>query len=721
MTMACPACTVAPLAAWQAAQGPAPDARVLLSLPGAHCAACIAGIETALMAVPGVQSARVNLTQRRASIAAAADVTAEALIAAVTGAGFEAHLLNAALLSSSETDRQGRDLLMRLGVAFFSMMNVMLLSVAVWSGASDATRDMFHWISAAIALPTVLFSGQPFFRSAYTSLRAGRFGMDVPISLALILASGISLFETMYSGHHAYFDAAVMLCFFLLAGRYLDHRTRALARSAAQELAALEVPGATVVREGVAMVVPIADVVVGDAMRVMPGERLPADGVVTEGASELDRSLLTGESAPVAVVEGTAVSAGEVNLTGPLTVRVTAAGRDSSLHRMADLVAVAESAKGAMRSLADRAARAYSPLVHLLSFSAFGYWMWQTGGDLRFAINISAAVLIITCPCALGLAVPAVVTAASGRLFRMGLLVKNGTALERLAEVDTVIFDKTGTLTLGRPEVEGLEAHPSHVLAAALALASGTAHPLGQALAAAVRRLGVKPARMTDIREVPGSGMEGTWQGACVRLGRADWCGAEAADQTATYLAINGITHAFRFADHLRPGAETLVMALQARGLRVMILSGDAPGAVRALASRLGVADWHASMRPESKAAAVAALTDAGRKVLMVGDGLNDTTALAGAHVSISPASALDAARVASDVVLLGQDMAGIADALRIAGSARRRMIENFVISGGYNLIAVPLALVGLATPLAAAAAMSLSSITVSLNALRVK
>jgi P-type Cu2+ transporter len=721
MNMACPACAVAPLAEWQASRAPAPDARILLSLPGAHCAACIAGIEGALLAVPGVGSARVNLTQKRASIAAAPWVTDNVVIAAVTRAGYEAHLLDPSLLSSSETDRQGRDLLMRLGVAFFAMMNVMLLSVAVWSGASDATRDMFHWISAAIALPTVLFSGQPFFRSAITALRAGRLGMDVPISLALILASGISLFETAYSGHHAYFDAAVMLCFFLLAGRYLDHRTRALARSAAEELAALEVPRATVLRGGVAVVVPIADVVAGDAMRVMPGERLPADGVVTDGASELDQSLLSGESAPVAVALGAVVSAGEVNLTGPLTVRVTAAGRDSSLHRMADLVGIAESAKGAMRSLADCAARAYSPLVHILSGGAFGFWMWQTGGDLRFAVNISAAVLIITCPCALGLAVPAVVTAASGRLFRMGLLVKHGTALERLAEVDTVVFDKTGTLTLGRPEVTGLDAHPADVLAVALALAEGTAHPLGQALAAAARAAGVQPARVTALHEVPGSGVEGIWQGTRVRLGRADWCGADAVDRTATYLAIGDQTHAFCFADHLRAGADTLIAALQARGLHVMILSGDAPSAVAAIAARLAVADWQAGMRPDGKAATVAALTAAGHKVLMVGDGLNDTTALAGAHVSISPASALDAARVASDIVLLGQDMAGIADALRIAGRARRRMIENFLISGGYNVVAVPLALIGLATPLAAAAAMSLSSITVSLNALRVK
>jgi P-type Cu2+ transporter len=313
------------------------------------------------------------------------------------------------------------------------------------------------------------------------------------------------------------------------------------------------------------------------------------------------------------------------------------------------------------------------------------------------------------------------VTAASGLLFRMGLLLKSGTALERLAEVDTVVFDKTGTLTMGRPEVTGLQDIPRDVLAVALALAGATAHPLGQALASAVRALGVAPANVQDTREVPGSGVQGLWHGAIVRLGRADWCGAVAGDQTATYLALSGATHAFRFADHLRPGAFVLIRALMDRHLRVIILSGDTTGAVAAMAARLGVNDWQACMRPEDKAAQITALTKAGHRVLMVGDGLNDTTALACAHVSISPASALDAARVASDIVLLGQDLSPIAEALRIAGRARRRIIENFLISGGYNIVAVPLACMGLATPLAAAAAMSLSSITVSLNALRVR
>ena len=714
---ACPACAVVPSVERLAALSAAASGRIMLSLPGAHCAACISTVESGLAALPGVRSARVNLTLRRVSVDAEPTLSTETLIMALKRLGYEAHELDAGLLSATETDRQGRELLMRLGVAGFSMMNVMLLSVAVWSGAEDATRDMFHWISAAIAIPTVIFAGQPFFRSAWTALKARRLGMDVPISLAIILASSISLYETANGGHHAYFDAAVMLTFFLLAGRYLDHRTRAVARSAAEELAALEVPRAIVLRDGIELVLPISEVSVGDLVLVRPGGRMPVDGVVTDGSSELDRSLLTGESLPSFAGPGTVVSAGEVNLTGPLTLRVTAAGKDSSLHRMADLVAIAESAKTRYTSLADRAARLYSPGVHLLSFGAFAVWMWITGGDIRFAINISAAVLIITCPCALGLAVPAVVTAASGKLFRKGLLIKHGTALERLAEIDTVVFDKTGTLTLGTPEPTNLHDHPAEARSVALALARASSHPLALALAAA----GGEAAEVTELFEVPGYGIEGQWRGRRVRLGRALWTGADPLDVTATYLSLGEATHGFTFADRLRPGAEAAVQALAAQGKHVMLISGDAEGAVRDLAQRLGITDWTAGALPAEKAAAVARLSAQGHRVLMVGDGLNDTAALVAAHVSISPASALDAARVASDIVLLGQDMAPIGDATRIAAQATRRIKENFAISILYNVVAVPIALVGLATPLAAALAMSLSSITVSLNALRLK
>jgi Cu2+-exporting ATPase len=721
---ACPACVALPDAADIRDRGAVETgpAQIQLSLPTIHCAGCISGVERALSAVPGVASARVNLTLKRASIEADPGVTPDALIAVLDRVGYEAHELDATALAATATDKAGRDLAMRLAVAFFANMNVMLLSVAVWAGAEGVTRDMFHWISGMIAIPAVIFSGVPFYRSALQALRGRRLNMDVPISLALILALGLSLWETRQHGHHAYFDAALSLTFFLLLGRYLDYRTRASARSAAEELAALEVPKAVQVRDGEEHEVYAADLLPGDLVRVRPGGRIPVDGVVIEGESEVDRSLMTGESLPAFAGRDTAVSAGEVNLTGPLLVRVTAAGRDTSLHRIADLVAVAESGRANYSSLADRAARAYAPVVHLLALFAFLGWMWYSGGDVRLSLNIAVATLIITCPCALGLAVPAVTTAASGRLFRKGLLIKDGTALERLAEVDTVVFDKTGTLTMGAPEPVDLGDRSRRDIEIAVTLAQGSSHPLATSLAQAARAAGIRPVRADGLREVPGFGVEATIRGEQVRLGRASWVGAEGTGRTATWLRIGtGRPIEFAFTDRLRPGAAEAVAGLQAQGKRILLVSGDAEAAVRAFAVRVGIDDILAEALPDEKAARVAELSAHGAKVLMVGDGLNDTAALAAAHVSVSPASALDAARVASDIVLLGNDLAPIADAAETAVKARMRIKENFAVSTVYNVVAVPIALLGLVTPFIAALAMSASSITVSLNALRVR
>ncbi|HMB13601.1 MAG TPA: heavy metal translocating P-type ATPase [Roseovarius sp.] len=717
---ACPACSAAPAAETLAARD-LPNAQIALSLPTIHCSACISKIERALNDHPHVNSARVNLTLKRASIDAEPEVTAEEMRTLVEGLGYEAHELDAGTLNATATDRAGRDLLMRLAVAGFASMNVMLLSVSVWSGAEAATRDMFHWISAAITLPAIAFSGVPFFRNAWAALRNGRLNMDVPIVLAIVLAIATSLWETMLSGEHAYFDAALALTFFLLAGRYLDHRTRAIARSAAEELTALEVPRATRVRQGVEEVVNVAELAVGDLILVRPGGRMPVDGEIVSGTSEIDRSLLTGETLPVFAGEGQAVSAGEVNLTGPLTIRASAVGAETSLHRMADLVAIAESGRSRYTSLADKAAKLYAPGVHILSGLSFLGWYLYTW-DMRTALNIAAAVLIITCPCALGLAVPAVTTAASGRLFRRGMLIKHETALERLAQVDTVVFDKTGTLTTGTPHLTNLNALPRAAVETALALAQGSSHPLAQAITKAARDAGFAAAEVREVTEVPGYGTKGLFAGEEVRLGRASWTGAEGLSQTATYLKIGAAAPlALTFTDALRPGAEEAVQALVNGGKRVILMSGDTTPAVEALAQRLGIPQWVAEALPADKAARVEALRNDGAHVLMVGDGLNDTAALAAAHVSISPATALDAARVASDIVLLGNDLSPIGAACETAKSATRRIRENFRIATVYNIIAVPLAVAGLATPLIAALAMSLSSITVSLNALRLR
>lgn len=718
---ACPACAAAPAAEALAHHEAPQEAHIVLSLPTIHCAACMSAVERALDKVPQVRSARVNLTLKRVSIEADPDLTAADVIPVVQGAGYEAHELDNTAISATATDKAGRDLLMRLAVAGFAAMNVMLLSIAVWSGAEGPTRDLFHWISAAIVLPAVGFSAMPFFRNAWTALSARSLNMDVPISLAILLAVGTSLWETSLSGEHAYFDAAIALTFFLLTGRYLDHRTRSVARSAAEELAALEVPRAWRVTDAGETQVPVGELAVGDLIRVRPGGRMPVDGEIVSGTSELDRSLLTGETLPVFAEPGRTVSAGEVNLTGPLTIRASAVGRDTSLHRMADLVAVAESGRSRYTSLADRAAKLYAPGVHILSALAFVGWLIYAG-DLRVALNIAAAVLIITCPCALGLAVPAVTTAASGRLFKRGLLIKDSTALERLAQVDTVVFDKTGTLTSGTPELTNLGDFTRRDLELALALAEGSSHPLSQSLAAAAREAGIKPETLTDVTEIPGHGTTGIWRGQEVRLGRANWVGGGQTDKTAAWLRVgDGPAQAFLFTDRLREGAEEAVTALREAGLKVILISGDTTPAVESLAERLGITQWMAEALPQDKSTRIAMMSRDGAHVLMVGDGLNDTAALTAAHASISPASALDAARVASDIVLLGGSLAPIPEAVQTARKATRRIRENFTVATWYNIIAVPLAVAGLCSPLIAALAMSASSITVSLNALRLR
>lgn len=714
----CPACVI-PLPDIQVA-APLKDATIILSLPTIHCAGCISAVERGLNATPGVAAARVNLSLKRVAVTAALEVTAEGLIERLRGIGYEAYDLDPGLLAEAQGDAINRGLLMRLAVAGFAMMNVMLLSVAVWAGAEAATRDMLHWISALIALPTIAFSAQPFFGNAWSALKVQRLNMDVPISLAILMAASMSLYETTQHGAYAYFDAALSLTFFLLAGRYLDYRTRASARSAAQELAAMEVPRALKLMNGREVLTAVADLAVGDIVAIKPGTRVPVDGVILTGESEVDRAFLTGESLPAYAGPNTLVSAGEINLTGPLTMRVTACSRDSALQKVAELVALAETSRNKYTSLADRAASIYAPGVHLLAAIAFAGW-WAATGDLRLALNIAIAVLIITCPCALGLAVPAVTTAASGHLFRKGVLLKSSTALERLAEVDTVLFDKTGTLTLGTPALDAPEKLRPADLAIAARLAAASAHPLAKAITASAGNLAVT-GTLSDIHEIPGHGIEAQLAGEIVRLGRASWVGANPVAQTATYLKVGAAPAvALTFTDNLRPEMQAAIAQLTSLGMKVQLVTGDAQTAAGNVAQRLGITHVLANALPKDKIALVESLTAGGRKVLMVGDGFNDTGALTAAHVSISPASAIDAARVASDIVILGQSLMALGDCVKTARSARRRITENFALAAVYNAVAVPFALIGLATPLMAALAMSASSITVTLNAWRLR
>lgn len=704
MTAACPACAAAPAAS----DIEVPAATVALSVPKMRCAACIGDIERALKKLPDVVEARVNFTLKRVNIET--HLPAEKLVQTLSKAGFDAYPLDLDALGT-DVDPVGRDLILRVGVAGFAMMNVMLLSVAVWSGATDATRDMFHLISAAIALPAALYSAQPFFRSAAGALRARRLNMDVPISLAIILAGGMSLFEALNGGAHAYFDAALSLTFFLLIGRVLEHRTRASARSAARELSALEVQHAlSKTANGVEKVAATA-LAVGDRILVPAGVRVPADGLLLSETGFTDRSFLTGESDPVHHHTGAELRAGEINIGAPIEITALSVGEDTKLRQMARLVETAENVRNSYTSLADRAAQFYAPVVHILAALTFTGWFIATG-DARHALNIAIATLIITCPCALGLAVPAVSTAAVGRLYRLGFLVKSGTALERLAQVETVVLDKTGTLT--RPgfnfDLRDLDDDAKSV---AKGLSEASSHPVSLALNQYLS--GVSPAAIAALDERAGQGVFGYWNREQVALERAT------DGSVGLVLRIGDRTIALPYHETELPGADTLASKLQNAGLGVHILSGDTAAKTERLAHRLGVEHWSAGVTPEGKHQVIAELAETGALPAMVGDGINDTVALTAAHASVAPGSALDAARNAADVVMTGETLDHLPALFATSKKAVRLCRQNFGIAFCYNAIAIPIAVAGFATPIAAALAMSTSSICVLLNAMRVR
>lgn len=709
-TAICPACVGLPEGLLEKAASNG-TSQISLSLPGIHCVACINGVERALRGMDGVANARVNLSMKRVTVGTDMPIAPETLIDTLELAGFEARLLDNSLLGS-EIDNYGRGLMTRIAVSGFAMMNVMLLSVAIWSGAIGATQHFFHLISASIAIPALGYAAQPFFHNAWQALSVRKLNMDVPISLAIILAAGMSLYETFYGGRHAYFDAALSLTFFLLIGRYLDYRSRKAAASAAAQLSALEVPRVMRLRDGVRQMVDFAELAIGDLIQVLPGGRIPVDGTITDGTSQIDRSLLTGESKPISTSKGAVVTAGEVNMTGPLTICATTVGADTTLRKMVTMVDEAEAVRNRYTAIADRAAAVYAPAVHLLALGAFVGWLAYSG-DVRLSLNIAVAVLIITCPCALGLAVPAVATTAAGRLFRAGLLVKDGTALERLAEIDTVVFDKTGTLTMPAAARDALDAEAQAV---ALALTHNATHPVSQAIAASLD--GMTAATISDQQEHPGCGLSAVYAGQKVRLGSGAWLGVG----RGTYLQIGGRKpQKITLHSELRVGAKELIKAWQDNGLKIHLVSGDNSDETAHIANLLGITHWRGETQPVDKIAYIENLTANGAQVLMVGDGLNDTGALAAAHASVSPAIAADASRAASDIVLLNDSLVPLIELPLVARAAKARIVENFGISTVYNLIAVPIALAGFATPLIAAIAMSASSITVLLNALRLR
>ncbi len=689
------------------------------AVPDIRCAGCIAKLEQGLVRDKRIAAARVNFTEKRVHLSYMPDTDMPDLIGAFSNLGFEAHPIGDGPGEVDAEAETSRELLRAVAVSGFAMMNIMLLSVSVWSGATGATRDLFHWLSAAIALPTVAYAGRPFFRSAWRALRHGGTNMDVPISIGVALVCAISLYETATSGPHAYFDGAAMLLFFLLCGRWLDSVMRDRARGGVTALLRNMGTGAMVVSDdGRTRWVDATALEPAMTMLVAAGERLAADGVVVGGESQIDLSLLTGESAPQRVHPDDRVHAGTLNLDAPIRVRVTAAGADTAIADIARLMGEAAQGKSRYVRIADRAARLYAPAVHCLALMAFAGWM-IAGAGWHHSLLIAAAVLIITCPCALGLAVPAAQIVAAGELMRAGVLIKDGSALERLAEVDRAFVDKTGTLTLGRPEAIDLDRLDNGVKPLALALAQASRHPLSEALTRGLQALDVRPAEVTSIRETPGFGVEARCAGVVVTLGRPQR--ADLGDALATELTVDGRPVAtIRFADRLRPDAGETIDALRGEGIDAMILSGDRADAVAPVARELGLMAQTA-MSPQQKLEAIERQSALGRKVLMIGDGLNDGPALAAGHASMAPGSASDVGKNAADCIFLGDRMMPVVQTVRMARRTQAIVRQNFILAIGYNIVAVPLAFLGFVTPLVAAIAMSGSSLIVVGNALRLK
>jgi Cu2+-exporting ATPase len=701
----------------------------ILSAPAIHCGNCISTIERQIGAMDGVKAVRANLSLKRISLTLEPGTAPENgkyladIVESLAGMGFMPQSLTKE--ETGYADPELKRLIKALAVAGFATSNIMLLSVPVWNGADGATKALFHFISALIAIPSVAYAGMPFFTSAFSALRHRRMNMDVPISLGVMLATFMSMYESFYGGGHAYFDAAVSLLFFLLIGRTLDHMMRVKARTAATNLVRIAAKGGFVVQDdGSLLYLALEGLKPGMRIRVAAGERIPVDGHVIAGQSDVDRALVTGESAPVAIASGTAVEAGILNLTGSIDIVASREARDSFLAEMTRMMTTAEQGRSHYVRVADRMAKIYAPAVHILSLASFLGWMLLSGGDWHQSVTVAISVLIITCPCALGLAVPVAHIITAGRLFSAGILMKDGSALERMSTITDVFFDKTGTLTSGRPIVTDTTIPTGAPASWAKSLALHSTHPASKALANYFSDL--PQTRLSELRETAGAGVEAEINGQKIRLGRMDWVAEIAAGSIKDGLA-EGVAFAVEggpiyttlLSENTREDAGWAVETMERRNIACTMVSGDGEAPVTRIAARLGFKNFSFNMRPGDKVQAIKTAIAAGKNVLMVGDGLNDAPALAAATVSMAPSTASDVGRATADFVFTRGSLAACIHANDLALATGRIVRQNFGLAIAYNIIAVPLAMAGQLNPLFAAIAMSTSSIIVVGNSMR--
>ena len=728
-------------------QGPAGErlGESSLQLGGLHCAACAGTIEQALLGVPGVRSARVSAAVQRASVCwDPAQAKASDLIGAVRAAGYEA-VPDAAAPARALRRREARQSLWRFFVAGFCSMQIMMMATPSYvAGPGDLTPDMaqlLNWGSWLLSLPVLVFSATPFFRGAWRALRTRRIGMDVPVALGLaitfVTSTGATFAPGGVFGHEVYFDSLSMFVAFLLGARWVEMRARHRAAEQLEaSLARLPETAERVADDGGVEVVAVHRLRPGDRVRVALGAAFPADGRLLDAATEADEALLSGESTPVRKQPGDEVIAASLNRGAPVTMRVERVGNDTRFEAIVSMMKGAALERPAAARWADRWAVPFLWVVLVLAAAAGAAWSVI---DPSRAVWVTVAVLIVTCPCALSLAVPATLVAATRALTREGVHLQRIDAIESLAAVRRVFFDKTGTLTLGVPRLGGMQVAPGvgpgddsttreSLLATAAELARWSQHPLARAIVAASPSASQAPT-LRDITEEAGRGLRGRDDlGREWRLGAPSWVAgaAEGSATAAARLALGcqgRVQASFDFDEDLRPGAAQTVAALQREGLRVTLLSGDTPARARALAARLGIADLDADViaeaRPEDKLAAVEAAQQAGQRVAMIGDGVNDAPVLARADVSIAMGEGALVSRAQADAVLASGDLAGLVAARRSSVRAIGIVRQNLAWAASYNAVCIPLALAGWLPPWAAGLGMAGSSVLVVLNALR--
>ncbi|TXL73327.1 copper-translocating P-type ATPase [Vineibacter terrae] len=715
-----------------------------LTVEGMTCASCVGRVERALQQVPGVTGASVNLATERARIevAGSADHTLPALLAAVEAAGYRARTLApAAGAEDAAKARTDRRELLQVSAAILLSLPLVAPMVLQPFGIHAMLPG---WWQFVLATPVQFILGWRFYVGAAKALRAGTGNMDLLVALGTSAGWGLSTWLLLRTPAeampHLYYEASAVVIALILLGKYFEARAKRQTTAAIRALMALRPETARVRRDGAELEVPSADVRVGELVVVRPGERIAVDGVVTEGATHADESLITGESVPVPKHVGDAVTGGAINGDGLIVVRTTAVGAESTLARIVRLVENAQAAKAPIQRLVDRVSAVFVPVVIGIALLTLAGW-WLHTGDLEHAVITAVAVLVIACPCALGLATPTAIMAGTGVAARHGILIKDAEALERAHHIDVVAFDKTGTLTEGKPSVVAFEPHGlphAEALRLAGAIQAGSEHPLARAVIEAASAEGVALPAASDVTALPGRGVAATVEGRALRLGSARLMAeldvdlaplAAPAEQlrdegrTVSYLAGSAgsqwrLLALIAFGDALKASAPAAIQRLRDMGVRTVMLTGDNAGSARVAARRLGIDEVVAEILPQDKAAVLARLKEGGKVVAMVGDGVNDAPALAAADVGIAMSTGTDVAMHAAGITLMRGDPALVADAIAISRRSRAKIWQNLFWAFIYNVLGLPLAALGLLSPVIAGAAMALSSVSVVSNAL---